>query len=119
MQSQVLALPPEPTKSPAEWKANYEAKVDEALAKAWFAETSARAQNAGWTTDYMNRVRRVAARLDIPLADGYARWEAARRAGVDTDTLLANGANHPNAAGHHLLAEALLKILDLNFEQNQ
>jgi acyl-CoA thioesterase I len=85
----------------------------EALQSAWFAEKSAHAQRSGWMLAYMDRMRRIACNMDIPLADGYARWEAARARGVDTDTLLANRANHPNREGHRLLAEALLAVFDL------
>lgn len=76
-----------------------------------FAEQTAAVQTAGWTSHYMNRVREIAGERDVPLADGYARWEAARARGVDTDALLINGANHPNRAGHALLAEALYDVL--------
>ena len=78
-----------------------------ALKMAWFAEKTAHVQNAGWTDEFMNRVRSVARRTDVPLADGYAKWEAARQRGVDTDALLTNLANHPNRDGHKLLADAL------------
>ena len=79
----------------------------EALELAWFAEKTAEVQTAGWTAAYMDCVRRIARDEGLPLADGYASWEAARAAGVDTDGLLANMANHPNREGHRLLAEAL------------
>jgi len=84
----------------------------EALSLAWFAEKTAHAQNAGWMDAYMDRMRRVAGDVDIPLADGHARWKAARAAGTDTDLLLANKANHPNREGHRLLAEALLECFE-------
>jgi lysophospholipase L1-like esterase len=83
---------------------------EQAMKLAWFAEKTAQAQNAGWTDDYMQRVRNIAKRLDLPLADGYAKWQAARAAGVDTDALLANLANHPNRQGHALLADALDEV---------
>ena len=83
----------------------------EALKLAWFAEQTAAVQTSGWTTHYMNRVREVAGERDVPLADGYKRWEQARVRGVDTDSLLANLANHPNRDGHALLAEALYDVL--------
>lgn len=84
----------------------------EALSMAWFAEKTAHAQTSGWVEAYMDRMRRVANDFDFPIADGYARWEAARNRGVDTDALLANGANHPNREGHRLLAEALLALFE-------
>jgi len=85
---------------------------DAARKLAWFADKTAAAQNAGWTDDYMQRVRNVAQRSDVPLADGYAKWQTARAAGVDTDALLANLANHPNRQGHELLADALCEVFD-------
>ncbi|MGI8907916.1 MAG: SGNH/GDSL hydrolase family protein [Candidatus Sumerlaeaceae bacterium] len=82
----------------------------QALQHAWFAEVSANAQKSGWMDDYMNRMRRVATQLDVCLADGYAKYQHARARGLDTDTLLANGANHPNEQGHGILADALLEV---------
>ncbi len=84
----------------------------EAQRLAWFAEQTARAQASGWMDDYMDRMRRVARQLDIPIAEGYNRWKSLRQSGVDTDSLLANRANHPNRQGHRLLAEALLEVFD-------
>jgi lysophospholipase L1-like esterase len=84
---------------------------NEARAMAWFARRTAQVQNDGWTDAYMEGVRRVAARLNVPLADGYARWQQARASGLDTDTLLANKANHPTREGHRLLALALLELV--------
>ncbi len=83
---------------------------DESRRLAWFAEKTATVQSAGWTRDYMDRIRIVARETDIPLADGYARWESARAGGVNTDALLANRANHPNREGHRLLAEPLIEL---------
>jgi acyl-CoA thioesterase I len=85
---------------------------DAARRLAWFADQTAAAQNAGWTDEYMQRVRDVSARVDVPLADGYAKWQQARHAGIDTDTLLVNLANHPNRQGHELLADALFEVFD-------
>lgn len=83
-----------------------------ALELAWFAEKTAHAQNSGWTLAYMDAVRRVARDNDLPLADGYAVWEAERAAGIDTDALLINRANHPSFVGHALLTEALQKVFE-------
>jgi len=83
----------------------------EAIALAPFAQQTAAVQTAGWTTHYVNRVREIAAERDVPLADGYAQWSAARARGVDTDALLINRANHPDRAGHALLADALYDAL--------
>lgn len=84
----------------------------DALDLAWFARDTARYQNDGWTDLYMNRVRQIAQSKGLPLADGYKEWEDARKAGIDTDTLLANKANHPNKAGHRLLADSLMRLFD-------
>ncbi|MCA9417643.1 MAG: hypothetical protein KC917_15305 [Candidatus Omnitrophica bacterium] len=84
-----------------------------ALQLAWFAEKTADVQTLGWTEAYMNRVRELAPEFDLPLADGYAEWEAARERGTDTDLLLSNMANHPNKKGHRLLADALSKLFGL------
>lgn len=83
-----------------------------AVELAWFAEKTAHAQNSGWTLDYMNAVRRVARDNNLPLADGYAKWERERAKGIDTDALLVNRANHPTFAGHSLLAEALIELFE-------
>lgn len=83
---------------------------DEARKLAWFADKTAAAQNDGWVAAYMQRIRNVAHAAALPLADGYARWQAARARGIDTDTLLANRANHPNREGHCLLADALFDV---------
>ena len=50
----------------------------EALELAWFADKTAEVQTTGWTAVYMDCVRRVARDEGMPLADGYARWQAAR-----------------------------------------
>jgi lysophospholipase L1-like esterase len=84
----------------------------EALKLAWFADKTAEVQTEGWTEAYMECVRRMARDAGLPLADGYAQWEAARAAGVDTDALLANLANHPNREGHRLLAASLVAVFD-------
>ncbi|MEQ8846753.1 GDSL-type esterase/lipase family protein [Botrimarina sp.] len=80
---------------------------EEVLQMAPFARQSMRAQVSGWTTLYMRRVREVAESLQLPIVDGYAKWQAYADRGNDPDGLLANGANHPNRQGHALLAEAL------------
>ena len=61
----------------------------------------------------MQRVRDVAASREWPLIDGYARWMAYAEDGGDTDSLLANGANHPNRDGHALLANAMWDVFGL------
>ena len=89
-------------------------RVDEkVLELAPFAEKSCHAQTNGWTSAYMQEVRNVAERLELPLIDGYEKWEAFVETGRDPDSLLANGANHPNFKGHALLADAMWETLPL------
>ncbi len=80
---------------------------DTTLEMSWFADKTAEAQISGQMTEYMNAIRDLSSELDLPIIDGYARWEAARSSGEDTDALLINGANHPGEEGHRLLAEAM------------
>ena len=86
-------------------------RVDaETLEMAPFARQSMTAETSGWTAAYMQRVRDVAARHSLAVIDGYARWLDYADRGNDPDELLANGANHPNRAGHALLADAMWDV---------
>jgi lysophospholipase L1-like esterase len=60
---------------------------------------------------YADAIREAGEAFDVPVADVYAEWERLRRAGVDTDALLANGLNHPGKEGHALVARLILGIL--------
>lgn len=84
--------------------------VDPAILKmAPYAERTALAQNSGWVRNTMNSIHEIALDLNVAIAEGYETWERARRRGTNVNALLANGANHPNEAGHSLLADALLE----------
>jgi len=58
-------------------------------------------------------IRQVAAEEIVCLADAYAVWEEARRAGCPWTELLANGMNHPSVEGHEVYAITLMKLLDM------
>lgn len=60
---------------------------------------------------YAQCVREVGAKNNIPVADVYAAWEALEAAGQDTTAMLANGLNHPDANGHRLAAQILIKVV--------
>lgn len=68
-------------------------------------------QVSGTLARYAEVIRAVGAERGVPVADVYAEWERLRRAGVETDDLLANGLNHPNAEGHAIAAQAILDVL--------
>ena len=68
-------------------------------------------QNSGLIAKYAQTVRETAAKLNIPVADVYARWEALAKQGVDTDTLLANGLNHPSGQAHQIHADAAFEVI--------
>ena len=61
--------------------------------------------------DYAGRVRKVAARNDVPLVDSFRLFtEYGQAEGQSVDDLLLDGM-HPNAAGHALEADELLKLI--------
>ena len=56
-------------------------------------------------------VREVAKARQLPVVDVYEAWCGLSRQGVDTNNLLANGLNHPNAEAHQLTASLILKLV--------
>lgn len=56
---------------------------------------------------YVDAVRRLAADQNIPLLDVYALWEQMERDGVDIESRLSNGINHPDPTFHVLWGAAL------------
>jgi acyl-CoA thioesterase-1 len=79
-----------------------------------YAETFSRIQNRGVLARYAQALREVAVECDIPVADVYSRWERMSDA-VDTNILLANGLNHPDAEGHRITTEAVMALIDPEF----
>ncbi len=57
-------------------------------------------------------LRRFADRHGYALADAAARWKHLHREGIPYFSLFANAYNHPNAFGHGLFIEEILKCLE-------
>ncbi|MBE0534566.1 MAG: SGNH/GDSL hydrolase family protein [Phycisphaerae bacterium] len=73
-----------------------------------------RVQNEGVLSAYAEALREIGASNKIPVADVYAKWQTLSCA-IDTNTMLSNGLNHPNKAGHLLTAQAIMQVIDPNF----
>lgn len=85
--------------------------------KGW-AEKFPAIQNQGFHEKYAQAIRRLGIEYGIPVADIYAEWERISDV-VDTNTLLANGLNHPNAKGHRIAAETIMKLIDPGYVPDQ
>ncbi|MFM7058281.1 MAG: GDSL-type esterase/lipase family protein [Planctomycetota bacterium] len=59
---------------------------------------------------YMERTRRVASELSLPLVDHYRIWSTAAAAGTDIGAWTTDQC-HPNPAGHAKLAEEILPVV--------
>ena len=68
-------------------------------------------QTSGLLARYAEAVRRVGSETGVPVADVYAEWERREAAGEDMMAHLANGINHPDAYGHRLAADVLLRVV--------
>ncbi len=64
------------------------------------------------TMERVKVIRKVAHAEHVSLADVYAVWEAARKAGCPWEELLANGVNHPGIEGHEVYAIVLMKLME-------
>jgi len=69
-------------------------------------------QNDGVLAEYAQRMREVGSQNGVAVADVYAAWEEMEKRGIDTTAMLANGLNHPNAAGHKLAAEVIFQAME-------
>lgn len=67
---------------------------------------------AGYLEQVAQIIRDCARAFQLPLADVYAAWQALAASGTDPHSLLANGLNHPNAAGHSLCAELITELVE-------
>lgn len=76
-----------------------------------FANDIIRAQTSGALTEYAGIIRTVARQHAITLADIHTEWKRLAAEGVDTDTWLVNGLNHPTADGHRLAAAIVFDAL--------
>jgi acyl-CoA thioesterase I len=75
-------------------------------------EAMSNLMNSGMLARYAQAVRDIAREHDAPLADVYAAWQALADSGVDTDVMLSNGLNHPDADAHAIAADVLWRIIE-------
>jgi len=61
--------------------------------------------------EYTERCREVARELRVPLVDNFAAWRARAAAGTGIGTLTTDEC-HPNPAGHALLMETMLPVVE-------
>ena len=64
---------------------------------------------------YTNAICEIGKLNEIPVANIYDQWEYLLTTGVDTNDLLANGLNHPNAMGHLITAKTLFEIINPDY----
>lgn len=76
-----------------------------------YAAVTAAWHNTGHMDAYVDAARALAARLDIPVADAYARWKTLEAGGADITLCLSNYINHPTRALHTLFADVLMETL--------
>lgn len=69
-------------------------------------------QTGGALATCAQAIREVAAALHIPLVDVHRAWDSFAEQGIDTNMLLANGLNHPNAEAHRLAARLLMELIE-------
>jgi len=84
-----------------------------------FADDLIRLQTSGWLAQYAQVVRDVARQTNTPLADIHREWQRLQDSGVDMDTWIANGLNHPTKAGHTLAAELVFAEILRHYLQGQ
>ena len=75
------------------------------------AEESAKAQNSGILTHFVEKAREAASECGVPVAEAYARWMKLYEAGVDISDHISNGINHPSRNMHKLFAIAVLEAM--------
>ena len=75
------------------------------------AEESARAQNSGILTTFVEKAREAASECGVTVAEAYARWMKLYEAGVDINAHISNGINHPSRNMHKLFAIAILEAM--------
>ena len=72
---------------------------------------SAGLQDGGVLAAYAQALRDAAQAQHVSCADVYSEWEDRAASGVDTDSMLANGMNHPTEDAHSIPAELLIRIV--------
>ena len=75
------------------------------------AEQVADRQNQGVLDAYVDCARRIAADMQVPICDVYAKWKHLYASGVDVTRLLANRINHPTPEMNGLFAQSLFDML--------
>lgn len=60
---------------------------------------------------YVRAVRETSVRLEVPIVDHYAVWRERRDKGEEIRELTTDG-YHPNPAGHKLIAETILPVVN-------
>lgn len=68
-------------------------------------------QNDGTMDLYMDALKVLCQKENVPLCDCYAQWKKLSTLGADTTRLLANHVNHPNKNMHALFARALFDMI--------
>jgi acyl-CoA thioesterase-1 len=68
-------------------------------------------QNDGTLARYAEAIREIAHEKETALADVHAEWGRLQEGGVDTDSLICNGLNHPDERGHALAAAVLFRAI--------
>lgn len=86
-------------------------QVTEEHRKLGLAAKMAEQQNKGIMAAYAQVIRQVGDELAVPVADVYAQWQRLHDEGRNTNDLLANGLNHPNAEGHRIAAACVLGVI--------
>lgn len=79
-----------------------------------YVETASKIQNSSVLARYAQALREIGAERNVAVADIYSRWEQISDV-LDTNTLLANGLNHPDVRGHRLIAETIMALIDPAF----
>ena len=78
------------------------------------AKTYPKIQNSGILAQYAQALREIGAERNVAVADIYSQWEHLSKV-VDTNTLLSNGLNHPDARGHRIMVETVMTLINPNF----
>ena len=74
-----------------------------------FAAVTAAWHNSGHMDAYVDGARELARRMNVPVADAYARWKELEAQGMDVTANLANYINHPTREMHRIFADVLLE----------
>lgn len=73
----------------------------------FLSEINSRMVNNGKMDEMMEAARNVAAKYQVPVADGYARWIELEKKGIIGPESYVNGINHPSRELHVELAEVI------------